>query len=102
MSKLTAYFKKRNLNINCIVVDWGAGANTINYIAARRRVKPVGLQVGKFIDFLVIDGGMKLTDLMIIGHSLGAHVGGFGMITINLLNPLDRLFITFILQRVKT
>lgn len=61
-----------------MVVNWSAGSDTYNYIAARRRVPQVGSHVANFIDFLVIAGGLKLADLTVIGHSLGAHISGFG------------------------
>lgn len=71
-----AYFERGNNNVNLIAVNWQAGAVTINYIAARRRVNTVGPVVARFVDFLVRYGHMNLRDVVIIGHSLGAHVAG--------------------------
>ena len=39
----------RNGNFNVIVVDWGLGANTINYISARNRVNEVGPYLGIYL-----------------------------------------------------
>lgn len=61
---------------NVITVDWGVGANTINYIAARNRVNEVGPLTARFLDFLNLSGGMSFDTLSVIGHSLGAHISG--------------------------
>lgn len=71
-----AYFEDGNHNINFIAVNWQAGANTINYISARNRVDSVGPFVARFIDFLAEFGGMDLESVILIGHSLGAHIVG--------------------------
>ncbi|XP_055694320.1 phospholipase A1 VesT1.02-like [Lutzomyia longipalpis] len=70
-----AYLQRGNFNV--FVVDWGAGAQTINYITARNRVGPTGTIVGNFIHFLVNSGGANRAHISVIGHSLGAHVAGF-------------------------
>lgn len=61
---------------NFIAINWLAGAVTLNYKRARDRVKIVGRAVAELIDYLVNDHGMDMNDLMLIGHSLGAHVCG--------------------------
>ncbi|XP_062715391.1 pancreatic triacylglycerol lipase [Aedes albopictus] len=66
---------------NVINVDWGAGAQTINYIQARNRVGPVGEMVSRFIDLLVTEGGAlacgaSLDDISVTGSSLGTHCAG--------------------------
>lgn len=66
-------------DINLFIVDWGAGANTFNYIMARRRVEAVGRYMAQFIDFLYREGGLDLSTTHLIGHSLGAHASGYGM-----------------------
>lgn len=60
------------------MVNWQDGADTMNYVRARRRVQGVGRYVAQFIDFLVRRGGMQLKDLTVIGFSLGGHVSGIG------------------------
>jgi pancreatic triacylglycerol lipase len=62
---------------NMITVDWGAGAQTINYITARNRVGPTGAVVARFIDNLHEAGLLRFAETHVIGHSLGAHVVGF-------------------------
>ncbi|XP_021707252.1 pancreatic triacylglycerol lipase [Aedes aegypti] len=61
---------------NVVNVDWGAGAQTINYIQARNRVGAVGEMVSRFIDMLVAVGGASLDDISVTGSSLGAHCAG--------------------------
>lgn len=61
---------------NVVVVDWGVGAGTANYVAARNRVGPAGQVVGQFIDWLTSIGFTHPSRINIIGISLGAHVSG--------------------------
>jgi len=62
--------------LNVIVVDWGAGAQTLNYINARNNINLVGPVVARFVDFLNLSGGMAFTSVSVIGHSLGGHTAG--------------------------
>lgn len=71
-----AYFEDGKNDVNLIAVNWQAGANTINYISARRRVNSVGPVVAGFVDFLVRSGDADLEQVNLIGHSLGGHVVG--------------------------
>ncbi|CRL06326.1 CLUMA_CG018908, isoform A [Clunio marinus] len=65
-----------NHDFNIIVVDWSAGAQTINYAAAVARVRPVGAFVASFLDFLHINNLINFNNVYAIGNSLGAHVVG--------------------------
>ena len=58
-------------DFNILVVDWGEGAQTINYVAAVQRVQPVGVFVGGFLDFLQSNGLVDYSRTTIIGFSLG-------------------------------
>ncbi|XP_062555875.1 pancreatic triacylglycerol lipase-like [Armigeres subalbatus] len=62
-------------DFNVISVDWGAGANTINYITARNRVASVGDIISRMVNTLV-SAGMSRNSVSLIGHSLGAHAAG--------------------------
>jgi pancreatic triacylglycerol lipase len=64
-------------DFNCITVDWGVGAQTANYIAARNRVGEAGQVTAMFINFLEASGGLNINTVSVIGHSLGSHVAGF-------------------------
>ncbi|XP_026319732.1 pancreatic lipase-related protein 2-like isoform X2 [Hyposmocoma kahamanoa] len=56
------------------VVDWGTAAN-VNYILASYNVAMVGRLLTQFLNFL-IEMGVSMDDVHLIGHSLGAHVVG--------------------------
>ncbi|XP_055386257.1 phospholipase A1-like [Condylostylus longicornis] len=75
-----AYLKVGKYNI--IVVDWSSAADTYNYISARYSVEYVGNYVAEFIDFLQRENHLFLYTLIVIGHSLGAHVAGYAGQTI--------------------
>lgn len=64
-------------NFNVIIVDWGAGAQTINYAVAAGNTGPSGTVVGQFIAFLNLHTGVPFPSISVIGFSLGAHVAGF-------------------------
>lgn len=59
------------IKIILLVVDWGVGAQTINFVTARNRVGPTGIGVAIFIDRLVAAGLTTLNQVQIVGHSLG-------------------------------
>lgn len=60
-------------NINHFIVDWSAGASTINYVDARNRVPAVAELVANFIRFLVRNGS-SFDQIVTIGHSLGGQM----------------------------
>ncbi|XP_058465251.1 pancreatic triacylglycerol lipase-like [Malaya genurostris] len=63
-------------DFNVIAVDWGAGAETINYIAARNRVASVGAVTSRMIDMIRDTTGQSRDVINVIGFSLGAHAAG--------------------------
>ncbi|XP_063616562.1 pancreatic lipase-related protein 2-like [Cydia splendana] len=91
-----AYLNISDLNI--IVVDWGNAAN-VNYVLASYNVAMVGRLLTEFLNFL-IEEGVSMDDVHLIGHSLGAHVVGiagdhvkYGPVdTITGLDPAKPLF----------
>lgn len=62
--------------MNLIAVNWEEASKTVNYIAARNRVGPIGIQVASLIDFMVTNKLANLDDISLIGFSLGAHIAG--------------------------
>lgn len=64
-------------DFNCITVDWTAGANTLNYLAARNRVAGTGVVAANLLRMIAIHTGADLGQMSAIGHSLGGHVVGF-------------------------
>ncbi|KAL9703740.1 hypothetical protein quinque_007258 [Culex quinquefasciatus] len=63
-------------DFNVINVDWGAGAQTINYIGARNRVAGVGMITSRVIDVIRATSGQSRDLINVIGFSLGAHAAG--------------------------
>lgn len=70
----TAYLNRGAFNV--IVVDWGAGAQTGNYVAARNRVVDVGRRTAQMVDFLNQSAGATFASMVVVGHSLGGHTAG--------------------------
>lgn len=66
----------RQYDSNIIFVDWSAGAQTINYIAARNRIDAVGAHVANYMDWLSDQNALIWSRLTVIGFSLGAHAAG--------------------------
>ncbi|XP_049533431.1 pancreatic lipase-related protein 2 [Anopheles darlingi] len=69
------YLQKEDMNV--IVVDWEPLASDAVYFRSAMSTRDVGKHVGVLIDRMVVDRGMDLNDVHIIGHSLGAHTSGF-------------------------
>lgn len=65
-----------NGDFNVVTVDWGAGGNTPNYLAARQRVGITGQAIATLINTLVQNGFTTHDRVNVVGHSLGAHVAG--------------------------
>ncbi|XP_037827291.1 probable phospholipase A1 magnifin [Lucilia sericata] len=61
---------------NYIFVEWKA-ATSFNYPIVVTCLGKVADEIGKLIDFLVQNNYIKLEELVMNGHSLGAHVVGF-------------------------
>ncbi|XP_040217459.1 pancreatic lipase-related protein 2-like [Rana temporaria] len=61
-------------DVNCFSVNWNYGAHAL-YPQAANNVRVVGAELAFFIDSL-LDADYSLSDIYLIGHSLGAHVVG--------------------------
>lgn len=70
-----AYLTKGDFNV--IVVDWGRGSRTINYLQAKDRVPDVGVVTAQMIVHLETYTGISRTEVTMVGHSLGGNVAGF-------------------------
>ncbi|XP_078686854.1 pancreatic triacylglycerol lipase-like isoform X2 [Branchiostoma floridae x Branchiostoma belcheri] len=64
-------------DVNVIVVDWGGGANSINYIQVAANTRLVGAQVARLITYLMQLTFLSESSVHLIGHSLGAHISGY-------------------------
>lgn len=64
-------------DVNVITVDWsGDGSRNWIYSISRSRVPEVAATVAEFLDNLNQRYGVKLEDVHVLGHSLGAHIAG--------------------------
>ncbi|XP_054725434.1 phospholipase A1-like [Anastrepha obliqua] len=69
-----AYFTQQDYNI--ISVDWYPYAK-LNYISARAKAPIVGENIAELLDFLHEQFNLNYDKVVVIGHSLGAHIAGF-------------------------
>lgn len=60
-------------DFNILVIDWGVGAQTINYAAAVNRVRPTGEFCATYLDFLHQHGRLNFARIKLIGFSLGGE-----------------------------
>lgn len=59
---------------NVVAIDWGVGAQNINYVFSRNQVPAVATVIARFIDFLHEHGFLvNFNRLILTGHSLGAQ-----------------------------
>lgn len=69
--------------INIIAVHWEALANLVTasdsicYNIASQSTKLVGRRTAELIDFLVNEDMATISNIHVLGHSLGAHCAGF-------------------------
>ncbi|XP_005107860.3 pancreatic lipase-related protein 2-like [Aplysia californica] len=63
-------------DFNVITVDWGEGAKLPDYHQAVANLRLVATQLKLLLDILQ-GQGLKLSDVHMIGHSLGAHMSGY-------------------------
>lgn len=73
-----AYLIKGKHKVNFIAVNWQKGSDVYNYYCARGHVNEIAEHVARFVDFMSEKAWLKITDLNLIGHSLGAHISGIG------------------------
>ncbi|OWK07568.1 PNLIP, partial [Cervus elaphus hippelaphus] len=62
-------------SVNCICVDWKGGSRT-GYTQATQNIRIVGAEVAYLVDVLKSSFEYSLSDVHVIGHSLGAHAAG--------------------------
>lgn len=68
-----AYLQRRDVNI--FAVDWSSFSRR-NYRTSKEYVPKVGKFVAAFIKFLERYVGLRVEQLGLVGHSLGAHLAG--------------------------
>lgn len=70
---IDAYLQSKDVNI--FAVDWNSFSRR-NYRTSKEYVPKIGQAVAEFIKFLEKNVDLKIENLGIVGHSLGAHVAG--------------------------
>lgn len=63
-------------DVNLIVLDWNAGAGSINYATAVANTITCGESLARFISWLNAATGASPFQYHLVGHSLGAHLIG--------------------------
>lgn len=62
-------------DVNILAIDWSKYADNL-YSIARYAVVPVGKFLAEVVDWLGTEAGVSVGYIHVIGHSLGAHIGG--------------------------
>ncbi|XP_055954374.1 inactive pancreatic lipase-related protein 1 [Patella vulgata] len=75
LQNIAAEFLK-NEDMNVIIVDWQQGA-AIPYDQATANTRVVGAQVAQLIHVMMNATGATPDKFHVLGHSLGAHIGGY-------------------------
>ncbi|KAL3846393.1 hypothetical protein ACJMK2_017390 [Sinanodonta woodiana] len=73
LNMVAELLKKGDFNV--IVVNWGHGSQ-LPYEQASANTFLIGAETAALIKFLHDHHGLQLSDVHIIGHSLGAHIAG--------------------------
>lgn len=76
LPKLVSALHQREQTANVIVVDWLSSAQN-HYLVAAQNTEAVGREIARFIDWMEKTTNTSLTNIHLIGYSLGAHVAGF-------------------------
>lgn len=65
-----------NFDVNLIIVSYSAISKDSCYKIARNRVGVMGRRIARFLDDILGDDEWQWENLVIVGHSLGAHTAG--------------------------
>lgn len=88
-----------DLDVNVVSVDWSKTADNWFYPVARYAVVPVGKFLAEVVDWMVSEGGLPIDSIHVIGHSLGAQIGGVigEHVTVGQLARISGKLVTIIL-----
>jgi pancreatic triacylglycerol lipase len=59
-----------------LAVDWKLGARS-PYLSATANARLVGAMTARLLAYLEEKGGLRIEDVSIVGHNLGAHIAGY-------------------------
>jgi hypothetical protein len=65
-----------NFDVNLIIVSYSVISKDSCYKIARNRVGVMGRRIARFLDDILGDDEWQWENLVIVGHSLGAHTAG--------------------------
>jgi len=80
--ELLHYYTYHHQGVNVIVVDWSQGAKGPNYLQATANTRVVGAQIASLI-LTAEELGGDASKFHVIGHSLGAQIGGYAGFFLN-------------------
>uniref|UniRef100_A0A182PFZ9 Lipase domain-containing protein n=1 Tax=Anopheles epiroticus TaxID=199890 RepID=A0A182PFZ9_9DIPT len=63
-------------DVNIISIDWSDTADLLDYILLRLRLDQVAASLASFVDLLHNTTNLDMSQLHLVGHSLGAHLAG--------------------------
>lgn len=87
-------------DFNVILLDWGEGAQTINYAAAVLRVPRVGEVLAQQLDFLHQNGFISWDRVAIVGFSLGGLIKILLLKFVNFIHLQRQLTLLVLLERM--
>nr|XP_006825445.1 PREDICTED: pancreatic lipase-related protein 2-like [Saccoglossus kowalevskii] len=64
-------------DLNVIQVDWSDGAFKLDYFQCVANTRVVGAETHALIEMILEETSLALTQIHLIGHSLGAHISGY-------------------------
>lgn len=70
-----AYLGTKDANI--MITDWSRGAMRVSYHQAVSNTRVVARLIARVLEYLMNTHGLRLTDVHLIGHSLGAHISAY-------------------------
>jgi hypothetical protein len=84
-----AYLDKED--INAVILDWGGGAQILDYTKAASNTRSVGAYTALVFQNLLEASGSSASRFWCVGHSLGSHVCGHTGMRMPTLNKLGRI-----------
>jgi hypothetical protein len=66
----------QNYDVNLIIVNYSRISRDVCYKIARSRVDMLGKKIAKFLDVVLGEDEWQWRNLILVGHSLGAHTAG--------------------------
>ncbi|XP_053573500.1 hepatic triacylglycerol lipase [Bombina bombina] len=88
--KMASAFKSSKKQTNVIIADWLTSAQ-VHYPVAVQNTRVVGLEIAELLEWLESSIHLPISNVHLIGYSLGAHVSGFAGSYVSGLNKIGRI-----------